>query len=137
MQAGGQHAQRERLVMQERIEQLQTALSTSSSEAQQARDENKRLAAQMATTQQLLAVTETEAHELRRQLGKTLTAAKKKNHQKDIHYFNSDVWLVMQPEIEIRTESFRQVRVCNIQAAMQLQAKERTLQPWKEMVLCL
>ncbi|GLI64786.1 hypothetical protein VaNZ11_008191 [Volvox africanus] len=109
---------------------LLLALSTSCSEAQQTRDEDKRLAAQMATTQQLLAVVETEAHELRRQLGEQLREAKKAR-ETNVDYFNSDARLALRAEIEIEKEAFRQLRAGNIQAVMQLQAKKKTLQRWK------
>ncbi|GIL44946.1 hypothetical protein Vafri_2388 [Volvox africanus] len=126
-----QHAQREGAFMQERIEQLQTALNTSRSEAEQARDENKRLAAQMASTRQLLAVAETEAHELRWQLGEKLMVAKKEAGEMHSNSFNSEVRLAMRAEIEIEEETLRLVRAGNIRAAMQLQAKKKTVQLWR------
>ncbi|GIL88765.1 hypothetical protein Vretifemale_16663, partial [Volvox reticuliferus] len=76
-------ARRDLAAAQEHIVQLQTALSTSCSEAQQACLENNRLAAQVAMTQQLLAVAETEVHELQRQLGEQLTLAE--NEARDAH----------------------------------------------------
>ncbi|GIL64097.1 hypothetical protein Vafri_18061 [Volvox africanus] len=125
-----EHTQREISIMQEHIQQLQTALSTSRSEAQQARDENKRLAGQMATTQQLLAMAETEARELRRQLGDKLMATRKE--AQEIHQgYCSEVRRALRAEIEIEEETVRQLRAGNIEAVIQLQAKKKTFRRWK------
>ncbi|GIL59506.1 hypothetical protein Vafri_14273, partial [Volvox africanus] len=122
-----QHAQREIAVMQERIiEQLQTALSTSRSEAERASNENKQLAAQMAATQQLLAAAETEAHELRQKLGE-----KRKVEKKEAQGTHPNARLAMRAEIEIEKETLRLVHAGKIQAAVQLQAKKKALQLWR------
>ncbi|GIL45950.1 hypothetical protein Vafri_3061 [Volvox africanus] len=134
-----QRAQREMVVLQERIDQMRTAYSTSRIEAEQqarrvveqARDEGKQLGAQMVATQQPLEVAETEAHELRRQLGEKRMLANKAAREMHRDHFNSDAGLAMRAEIEIEKETLRLVRAGNIKAAMQLQAKKEIVQLWR------
>lgn len=121
-----EHTQREIAAMQEHIEQLQTALSTSRSEAQQARVENERLVAQMATTRQLLVVAETEVHELRRQLGEKLKVDRKEARETHQDYC-SEVRRAMRAEIELEKETVKQLQAGNLQAVIQLQAKKKAL----------
>ncbi|GIL68884.1 hypothetical protein Vafri_22143, partial [Volvox africanus] len=131
-----QRAQREMVVLQERIEQMRTAYSTSRIKAEQqarrvveqARDEGKPAA---AATQQPLEVAETEAHELRRQLGEKRMLANKAAREMHRDHFNSDAGLAMRAEIEIEKETLRLVRAGNIKAAMQLQAKKEIVQLWR------
>ncbi|GIL46018.1 hypothetical protein Vafri_3109, partial [Volvox africanus] len=134
-----QRAQREMVVLQERIEQMRTAYSTSRIEVEQqarrvveqARDEGKQLAAQMAATQEPLEVAETEAHELWWQLGEKRMLANKAAREMHRDHFNSDAGLAMRAEIEIEKETLRLVRAGNIKAAMQLQAKKEIVQLWR------
>ncbi|GIL64054.1 hypothetical protein Vafri_18031 [Volvox africanus] len=114
-----EEARRDLAAMQEHIGQLQTALSSSRNEVQQACDENKRLAGQMATTQQLLGVAESEAHELRRQLGEKLKIAEDEAREAHQRYCSEVQALHIQLEIE--KETVTQLQVHNTEAVTQLQ----------------
>ncbi|GIM17097.1 hypothetical protein Vretimale_19634 [Volvox reticuliferus] len=116
-------ARRDLAAAQEHIVQLQTALSTSCSEAQQACLENNRLAAQVAMTQQLLAVAETEVHELQRQLGEQLTLAE--NEARDAHqrYCGEVQALRAQLQAE-KEEAVKLLQAENMAAVTQLLAEK-------------
>ncbi|GIL64107.1 hypothetical protein Vafri_18075 [Volvox africanus] len=126
-----EEARRDLAAVQEHIGQLQTALSSSRNEVQQARDENKRLAGQMATTQQLLVVAESEAHELRRQLGEKLKIAEDEAQEAHQRYCGEVRVLHAQLKIE---ETVTQLQAGNTEAVAQLQTEraEAVTQPQAE-----
>ncbi|GIM16954.1 hypothetical protein Vretimale_19521, partial [Volvox reticuliferus] len=116
-------ARRDLAAAQEHIGQLQTALSTSCSEAQQACLENNRLAAQVAMTQQLLAVAETEVHELQRQLGEQLNLAE--NEARDAHQrYCGEVQALRAQLLAEKEEAVVQLRAEKEEAVVQLRAEK-------------
>ncbi|GIM14227.1 hypothetical protein Vretimale_17254 [Volvox reticuliferus] len=128
-------ARRDLVAAQEHIVQLQTALSTSRSEERQAGLENKRLATQVATTQQLLAVAETEAHELRRQLGEQLKLAE--NEAREAHQRCGEVQALC-VQLQIEKEALVRLQAEMAMAIAQLQAEKEAvaqLQAEKEMAV--
>ncbi|GIL60819.1 hypothetical protein Vafri_15345 [Volvox africanus] len=120
-----EEARRDLAVMREDIEQLQAVLSTSCSEAQQARHENKRLAAQMATTQQLLALAEAEVHDLRRQLGEKLKVAE--DEAREAHQRYCSEVQALRAELQLEKETVRQLQGDNTEAVTQLQAAKEAV----------
>ncbi|GLI66610.1 hypothetical protein VaNZ11_010531 [Volvox africanus] len=120
-----ERSQRDLAVMQEDNEQLQAALSTSFNEVQQARNENKLLAAKMATTQQLLAVAETEVHELRQQLDEKLKIAD--DEAQEMHQRYCSEVLALRAELQLEKETVTRLQADNMEAVAQLQAAKEAV----------
>ncbi|GIL76530.1 hypothetical protein Vretimale_6040 [Volvox reticuliferus] len=115
-------ARRDLVAAQEHIVQLQTALSTSRSKEQQAYLENKRLAAQVAMTQQLLAGAKTEAHELRRQLEEQLNLAE--NEAREAHQRYCGEVQALSAQLQAEEEAVARLQKEKAEAVTQLQAQK-------------